>query len=224
MKANHPKGPRRIEITTPDAEGSSPGEASRPAEPTECPFAAAAPEGPTADVPLAPQPMLPEGGAADEELAKLQEMLGDLERKCAYAEDQHLRVAAELQNYKRRVQQEREQLVRYANEGLIAELIPIVDNFERALDVPVDSAGSECLMAGVRMIYDQLLRLLTGQGVQRIECLGADFDPHLHEAVDREETMGLPPGIITAEIAKGYTLNGRVIRPAKVRVTAQPAD
>jgi len=222
MRINDPKGPRRIEITTPEDEATTGAKAHDPAGPAECPFVTDTPEASVAAPPAAEQPVLAESEAADEELAKLQEMLGDLERKCAYAEDQHLRVAAELQNYKRRVQQEKEQLVRYANEGLITELIPIVDNFERALEVPVDSAGAECLMAGVRMVYGQLLRVFAGHGVQRIECLGADFDPHRHEAVEREETVALPPDVITAELAKGYTLNGRVIRPAKVRVTAQP--
>jgi len=224
MRADTPKGPRRIEITTPQDEATTGAKAHDTTEPAECPSIADTEAASGAGRPGAEQPVLAESEAADEELAKLQDMLGDLERRCAYAEDQHLRVAAELQNYKRRVQQEKEQLVRYAGEGLITELIPIVDNFERALEVPVDSAGSECLMAGVRMVYDQLLRVFAEHGVEGIECLGADFDPYRHEAVQREETTALPPDVITAELAKGYTLNGRVIRPAKVRVTAAPRE
>ncbi len=204
MTSQDPKTPRRIEISGP--EDSAAGEP----ETTEPEAAGTSAE--------------QEEAKTEEELAKLQEMLTDLERRCAYAEDQHLRVTAELQNYRRRVQQEKEQLIKFANEDLLTELIPILDNFERALEVKVDAPGAESLIAGVRMIYDQMQRVLEGRGVQRIDCLGADFDPHLHEAVDREETTALPPDVITAELAKGYTLNGRVIRPAKVRVTAAPDE
>jgi molecular chaperone GrpE len=210
MRPSDTKRPRRIEITTPGDE---------PPPAAECPFVPDA----ESDVPLADVPA-PEGETSDQELAKLQEMIADLERQCAYAEDQHLRVAAELQNYKRRVQQEKEQLRQYANEALVTELIPIIDNFERALEVPVDSAGAECLRAGIRMVHEQLQRVLAGHGVEVIESLGADFDPHRHEAIEREETTDLPPDVITAELAKGYALNGRVIRPARVRVTALPKD
>ena len=213
-------GPRRIEISTPEDERRE-----RDAEVAECPFV------PGTDEPEAtggPAPAEQEAAAdteapsAEEEMAKLQEILVDLEQKCTYAEDQHLRVVAELQNYKRRMQQERDQLVRLAAEGLVTELIPVLDNFERALQVKVDSPGAECLMAGVRMIYDQVQSVLAGHGVERIDALAQDFDPHLHDAIEREETMALPPGVVVAELAKGYRLHGRLLRPVRVRVTVRP--
>jgi molecular chaperone GrpE len=211
-------GPRRIPISSPEEE---PLEESAGAE---CPFI---PEGDPASA-EAPAAVRAQNGAdeqaTEEEMGKLQEMLGELEQKCAFAEDQHLRVAAELQNYKRRVHQEKEQLARFALEGLVTELIPTLDNFERAMEVKVDSAGAECLMAGVKMIYDQLQNVLAGHGVERIEALGADFDPHLHEAVEKEVSTALPPNVIVRELARGYTLNGRLLRPARVRVTVPPAQ
>jgi molecular chaperone GrpE len=73
------------------------------------------------------------------------------------------------------------------------------------------------------MIYEQLQSALAGHGVQRIEALGQDFDPHLHDAVEREPSSALPPNVVVAELAKGYQLSGRVLRPAKVRVTVAPA-
>jgi molecular chaperone GrpE len=79
-------------------------------------------------------------------------------------------------------------------------------------------------MAGVKMIYDQLQNVLAGHGVERIEALGADFDPHLHEAVEKEVSTALPPNVIVRELARGYTLNGRLLRPARVRVTVPPAQ
>jgi molecular chaperone GrpE len=201
-------GVRRIEIDAPEEAAAA-----------ECPFAPAD----YVDVQAAAEAVEQEEQATEEEMAKLQDLLTDLEHKCAFAEDQHLRVVAELQNYKRRVQQEKEQLTKYALEGVVVELIPVLDNFERAMEVKVDSPGAECLMAGVRMIYEQLQSALAGHGVQRIEALGQDFDPHLHDAVEREPSSALPPNVVVAELAKGYQLSGRVLRPAKVRVTVAPA-
>jgi len=210
-------GPRRIRISSPEDEPLAEPEAA------ECPFVPGA-DAASAEIPAAVQiENDADEQATEEEMGKLQELLGELEQKCAFAEDQHLRVVAELQNYKRRVHQEKEQIARFALEGLVTELIPTLDNFERAMEVTVDSAGAECLMAGVKMIHDQLQTVLAGHGVERIEALGADFDPHLHEAVEKEESTALPPNVVVRELAKGYALNGRLLRPARVRVTVPPA-
>jgi len=215
--ADQPKGARKIEISSPEED-----EQGRASE--ECPFVPETASGPQVE-PAAPEPeatVEQEEQATEEAMAKLQDMLTDLEQKCAFAEDQHLRVAAELQNYKRRVQQEKEQLAKFALEGVVTELIPVLDNFERAMEVKADSSGAECLMTGVKMIYDQIQNVLAGRGVERIEALGQDFDPHLHDAVEKEVSTALPPNVIVGELAKGYQLSGRVIRPAKVRVTVAP--
>jgi len=216
-------GPRQIPISA--AADDRPQEAVESTrEPSECPFVPGADER-SAGAPAAVEtPSGTDEQATEEEMGKLQEMLGELEQKCAFAEDQHLRVVAELQNYKRRVQQEKEQLVRFALEGLVTDLIPTLDNFERAMEVRVESAGAECLMAGVKMIYDQVQNVLAAHGVERIEALGADFDPHLHEAVEKEPSAALPPNVIVGELARGYTLNGRLLRPARVRVTVQSEE
>jgi len=203
--ADKPQAARKIEISAPEEDA--------PAGADGCPFTAGATPAAAADA------VRQEEQATEEEMAKLQDVLTELEQKCAFAEDQHLRVVAELQNYKRRVQQEKEQLAKFALEGVVTELIPVLDNFERAMEVKVDSPGAECLMAGVRMIYDQLQTVLANHGVERIDALGQDFDPHLHDAVEKELSTALPPNVVVAERAKGYQLGGRVIRPAKVRVT-----
>jgi molecular chaperone GrpE len=223
----NPKSPRRIEIS--EADGEVRESAAEETTDAECPFLSegsdAAPGSPgEAATSEAQELAQEEEQAAEAEMTKLQEMLAELETKCAFAEDQHLRVVAELQNYKRRVQQEKQQLAQFATEGLVTELILVLDNFERAMEVPVDSAGAECLRAGVQMIYDQVQNVLTSHGVERIEAFGQDFDPHLHEAVEKEESTVLPPNVIVAELAKGYQLNGRLLRPARVRVTVRPAD
>jgi len=128
-----------------------------------------------------------------------------------------------MHNYKRRVQQEKDLLKRYANEAIVAELIPVMDNFERAMEVPVESSDGECLMAGVQMIYNQLHGALEGHGVRQVLTEGQTFDPNLHEAVEREESAEHPLGTIVKELAKGYMIGDRLIRPARVRVIVEPA-
>lgn len=216
------RGPRRVEVTGPQEDPPN-GKAEETERAAECPFVPGEQEQPSATAAGMPEAETGEQGEpAVEQTAALEKAIGELEDRCAYAEDQHLRITAELQNYKRRVQREKDQLIRYATEGLVTELIPVLDNFERAMEVEVDSPGAECLMAGVKMIYDQLHRALEAHGVEAIEALGETFDPSLHEAVEREETTALPPDVIVAEILRGYRMHDRVIRPSKVRVTVKP--
>ncbi|MGQ9730747.1 MAG: nucleotide exchange factor GrpE [Candidatus Zipacnadales bacterium] len=218
------KKSRRLQISSSDDQPSTGDKVSETELSTECPFMRESQTAETTEtqgeIPSSPTEAPVE--SPEEELAKLQAMLEEVESRCAYAEDQHLRLAAELQNYKRRVQREKEDLTLYAIEGLVTELIPILDNFERAMEVNVDSPAAECLMAGVKMIHSQLLNALGNCGVKRINALGETFDPHLHEAVAREESTALPPNVVVAELAKGYLLHDRVLRPARVRVTVKP--
>jgi molecular chaperone GrpE len=215
-------GPRKVEVTGPE-ERQAEADAKAAGDAAECPFIPGEDEQAPAVAESVGETASGKGDAAGRaQTAELEAAISELEDKCAYAEDQHLRIAAELQNYKRRVQKEKDQLIRYATDGLVTELIPVLDNFERAMEVEVDSPGAECLMAGVKMIYDQLQRVLEAQGVEPIEALGETFDPDLHEAVEREETNALPPDVIVSEIAKGYKMHQKVIRPSKVRVTVRP--
>ena len=130
-----------------------------------------------------------------------------------------LRNAADYDNAKKRLVKEREEFVRYSQEKILRDLLPVLDNFERAL------AHSESLdpklVAGVRLIGKQLLDTLTQQGLKRLESEGQPFDPHVHEAVDEVEEEG-PEGIVVQEILPGYILHERVLRPAKVRIRVKP--
>jgi len=112
--------------------------------------------------------------------------------------------------------------MQWANEALVAELLPIMDNFERATGCEVDSEAARGLLKGVCMVEQQLRDLLGRYGVQRIITDGQFFDPALHEAVAREETNDVCEGTIVEEIEPGYSLNGRVVRAAKVKVAVQP--
>ena len=207
-------GPRRIEINAPGDEQASA---------DECPFPGDAGAEPI-DISRIEGELLEAEQSADDELGRLQAMIEEMEQRCSVAEEEKQRVAAEMHNYKRRVQQEKQLLTRYATEGIVAELIPVLDNFERAMEVPVESSDGECLMAGVQMIYGQLQSMLEGHGVKQISAMGQTFDPNLHEAVERLESEEHLPGTIVAELAKGYSLQDRLLRPARVRVTVSPEE
>ncbi|MCL6610137.1 MAG: nucleotide exchange factor GrpE [Peptococcaceae bacterium] len=127
-----------------------------------------------------------------------------------------VRLQADFENYRKRVAREREDLLKYANEQLIMALLPVIDNFERALAVKNDDC--EKLLAGVEMISRQLQDVLAREGIEAIPAVGEQFNPEYHEAVMKEETGELPENTVTEELRRGYTYRGKVIRPAMVKV------
>lgn len=126
----------------------------------------------------------------------------------------YLRLLAEFQNYKKRVEKEKSDLYSYANEKLMTELLEVIDNFERALEQP----DTEGFKEGIEMIFNQLENVLSGAGLAEIAALGEDFDPNVHNAVMTEETEEYESGKVSGVMQKGYTLNGKVIRPSMVKV------
>jgi len=168
------------------------------------------PDRPDADVAATP---------ADTVLA--QERLQELERKAA-ERDEYLdllqRVRADYANYQKRVQKEREVERLYASMPLVADLLNVVDNFERAIEAAESEEASPGLLEGIRMIHQQLLDTLARHGVKPIEAQGRPFDPDVHEAMMKEQTDEVPPGTVIRVLQKGYKLHDRVVRPAKVVV------
>jgi molecular chaperone GrpE len=130
------------------------------------------------------------------------------------------KLKAEFENYKQLVVKEKQQIIKNATEYMIEKLIPIVDNFERALkNVNFDDLESlKSLIKGVEMIYKSLLKLLENEGVKIIESNGKKFDPFEHEAVEKIETDEVDEFTIIEEIEKGYKLHSKVLKPAKVKV------
>lgn len=161
-------------------------------------------------------------GVPEETAGDMLTVIAELEAELAETRENHLRAVADLQNYRRRSQEERAQQLQWANEALVADLLPILDNFERATGCEVDSEAARSLLKGVCMVEQQLRGLLGRYGVQRIITDGQFFDPALHEAVAREETNDVCEGTIVGELEPGYSLNGRVVRAAKVKVAVQP--
>lgn len=160
----------------------------------------------------------PEAHPSDAELAALKE-------KAAKADDYYdrlLRTAADLENYKKRAERERADLLKYGQEEIMGELIVVIDNFERALASAGDAPAAKGLADGVALIRKQFLGILARFGLLPIEAVGKAFNPEFHEAVAQVETDAHPEGTIVGERLKGYTLNGRLLRPSVVTVAAAP--
>ena len=132
-------------------------------------------------------------------------------------DDRLLRLAADFENYKKRAARERQEYVALANERLIKELLPVLDDLERALDAAEQHEEAK-LEEGVRLVHRSLAQLLERQGVQEIETAGA-FDPHVHEALLAQPSEDIESGAVLDVIQKGYRLGDRVVRPARVIVS-----
>lgn len=149
---------------------------------------------------------------ADQEMARMQQELKQ-------ANDMMLRLAAELDNYKKRVAKERESLIKYAAQDIIIDLLPVLDNFKRAIESADKTKDFDSFIEGIKMIYKQVNDLLEKRGVRQIEAIGQTFDPTIHEAVMQLASDEHPENIVVAELQKGYMLNDRVIRPSVVAVS-----
>ncbi|MDD6096242.1 MAG: nucleotide exchange factor GrpE [Firmicutes bacterium] len=141
----------------------------------------------------------------------------DADAKDESSDDKYVRLLAEFQNYKRRTAKEKTDIRTYANEKIAGDLLPVMDNFERAL---ATNAGDdpEAYAKGMAMIFDQLKTALNNVGVKEVEALGEDFDPTRHNAVMHSESEEYEEGKVCMVLQKGYELNGKIIRAAMVAV------
>jgi len=151
-----------------------------------------------------------DSSSEDDELQILEQEKNDLS-------DKMIRIQAEFTNYKKRTQKEKEAASKYKSEDLATELLPVIDNFERALQVE-ETEETASLLEGIKMVYGQLQDALKSQGVEAMETEGAEFDPNMHHAVMQAEDEEQESNIIIEEVQKGYMLKDRVIRPAMVKV------
>lgn len=155
---------------------------------------------------------------ADDLAAQLQQVIAERDE----ARDQLFRAMADVQNIRKRTQQEIQAVRQTATEYLVRDLLPVLDNFERTIAAVESGATLESLIEGVRAVDRQLRSVLEAKNVTRIEANGADFDPNLHEAIATYTTDELPENTITGEIEAGYRMSDKVIRPAKVQVAKKP--
>jgi molecular chaperone GrpE len=141
--------------------------------------------------------------------------LEEVRRERDALQDRLLRTAAEFDNYRKRMDRERRELAEYTAGEAIKDLLPIIDNLERALQA---AAQDDPLRKGVELIHKQMLEILRRRGVTPIEALGTDFDPNVHEAVTQEESEQHREGEVMEELQRGYKVGDRLLRPAMVKV------
>jgi molecular chaperone GrpE len=156
------------------------------------------------------------------------EQLEELKEKAAKA-DEHwqrlLRTSADFDNFKKRAAREKQDAIKFANEGLLQKLIPVLDNFDMALSAAQAAQGdsAESLQTGISMIYQQLKNAASEAGLEEVDAVGKVFDPNFHEAVSQKESADIPEGNVLQQLRKGYKLRERLLRPASVIVARKPA-
>lgn len=156
--------------------------------------------------------------AQEEQQDPMEQKVAELEGKLEEADNRYLRLQADFDNFRRRSRIELEASAKYRAQNIITDLLPAIDNFERALKMDVDNEQAKSLKQGVEMVYRSLLDALKNEGVEVIEAVGKEFDPHLHQAVMQAEDENYGPNIVVEEFQKGYMLKDRIIRPAMVKV------
>lgn len=188
--------------------------------------AAAPPEDISAERDTEPSPAdetVEEVPLADMTKDQLIQKLEEMEKERDQSQDIYLRAKAETENVKRRFQKEKQDLVKYANESLIKQLLPVADNLEKAVTHFRDEHSLASLQQGIDLTLKGLMDTLKKAGVEPIEALGEPFDPNFHEAMSEAESKEAQPGTVIEEFQKGYTLNNRLLRPSMVVISKKPA-
>ena len=177
---------------------------------------------------LDPEVLDPEEGASAKEekklspMEELQEQLKKKDGELAEQKNDFLREKADLENFRKRLVKDKADSVQFANERLLKELVEIDDNMDRALNTP--NTSLETLKEGIEMIQKQFSTFLKNQKVEQIEAMGKPFDPSLHEVMTQLESEDHDENTVMQEYSKGYTLNGRILRSAKVVISKKPSE
>ncbi len=169
-----------------------------------------------ADQTAGSDPLENEGETA--ETTEEKQRISELETNLADTENRLLRVQADFENFKRRTREDNAAQLKYKSQSLLTQLLPALDNFERALDVKVEDAQAASVLQGVEMVYRQLLEAMKSEGLEVIDSEGSAFDPNLHQAVMQVQDEKYGSNVVVETLQKGYRLKDRVIRPAMVKV------
>jgi molecular chaperone GrpE len=166
------------------------------------------------------EPVFAETGDSTEDSAKVDYAaeIQNLTSKLEEADNRYLRLQADFDNFRRRTRLDIEAGEKYKAQKLVTELLPTLDNFERALQIEADNDQTRSLLQGMEMVYRSLVDALKKEGVEPIEAVGKEFDPNFHQAVMQGEDENFGSNIVSAEFQKGYMLKDRVIRPSMVKV------
>ena len=146
----------------------------------------------------------------------------EVKEKAKLAEERYqqlLRLQAEFENYRKRANKERAEFLQYATEDLICTLLPVMDNFERAIEAAKNSDDSKALLQGIEMVQKQMKEVLGRKGLDRIDSMGKEFNPKEHEAMEHVESDEHPDNTVLEELQPGYRLKEKIIRPAIVKVS-----
>ena len=161
--------------------------------------------------------------APSSEADDLSVQLAEKERELAELKDKYLRALADAENMRKRLRQQSEESIRLQRENLLRDLLPMVDNLERAVEAARGGGNGKPIVEGVEMVLRSLLDFLRSQGVTPQEAVGRPFDPQFHEAVDHVESADHPPNTVISEFHRGYRIGERVLRPSRVAVAKGPA-
>ena len=154
------------------------------------------------------------------DIESLQKQLSETDSLVKSYKDQLLRLAAEFENYKKRVELDKADFVKFSNERIIRDLIPVLDDFERALSKGSQDSDGESFRKGIELIYQKFFKLLADKGLEPIESVGKEFDVAYHDVLMQIPRQGVKPDTIVEEVERGYTLHGKVIKHAKVIVAS----
>ena len=203
-------------MSKPNSNPVNPSEETSVVEPLEADRPAVAPDAAPEAVDTEPDPEVPSHAA--DLISLLQENL-DLTKKLEEARKSELYIQAEYQNYRRRSEERFVEQQKYNNAEFIKGLLPVVDNFERAIAAAEQSRNFDALIGGINGTLKQLQTALQKAGVTTIEAVGTEFDPKYHEAIGNVESDEYPSNTVAEEVQRGYILHDRVLRPTLVRVT-----
>ncbi len=150
--------------------------------------------------------------------------IAEAEKRVEYYKDLLLRKVAEFDNFRKRAENEAALIVRYGKTDVLQSLLPVIDDFERSLKMSKDTRESEAFAKGVELIYQKLLKFLESHGIEQIDSLGKEFDVHYHDALLQIPRNDVPPHMVIEVVEKGYMLDDRVLRHAKVVVSSSPPE
>ncbi len=166
----------------------------------------------------------PDSAQAEQQTVPAEAELAAKDREIAELKDKYLRVLADSENVRKRMRQQGDDSLRIQREGLLRDLLPIVDNLERAVEAARGSGSGGSIVEGVEMVLRSLMDFMRGHGVTSSDSVGRQFDPNLHEAVDHVESAAHEPNTVINEFHRGYQMGDRVLRPARVAVAKAPKD
>lgn len=165
----------------------------------------------------------PEIVETEDETEKLRNELAQALNDIKMHQEQYLRTLADMENLRKRTQRDKEELAKFANENILREILPVIDNLERAVDHAEQAETNDGLFEGVQMTLTQFSQLLTKFGVESVDAIGQPFDPAYHQAMGQLESDEHPVNTVVQQMQKGYQLNNRLLRPAFVMLAKAPA-